>query len=56
MNYGITKIIDRLGRVVIPKELRKYYNIAEKEKIELIPTEAGILIRKCGKQNDSDVK
>ena len=40
---GIKKEIDNLGRICIPKEMRKLFNL-EKE-IELQVTNEGILIR-----------
>lgn len=43
MNVGIIKEIDKLGRIVIPKELRERFGI-EKE-VEILVTEQGVLIR-----------
>ena len=40
---GIIREVDNLGRVVIPKEIRKTYGL-EKE-IEIISTEEGVLLR-----------
>ena len=40
---GIVKEIDKLGRIVIPKEFRERFSI-EKE-VEILITENGILIR-----------
>ena len=40
---GIIKEVDRLGRMVIPKEYRERYGLSET--VEIIATEAGILIR-----------
>ena len=40
---GITKEVDKLGRIVIPKELRERYGI--KKNIEVIATDLGILLR-----------
>ena len=40
---GIIREVDKLGRIVIPKELRVFYRIDGKVKI--ITTEEGILIR-----------
>ena len=33
---GIVRKIDELGRLVLPMELRKTFNIAEKDAIEII--------------------
>ena len=40
---GIKKEFDKLGRIVIPKEMRNLYNL-EKE-VELVVTKEGLLIR-----------
>ena len=40
---GITKEIDELGRICIPKEMRKLFALSNK--VELIVTNEGILIR-----------
>lgn len=38
------KKIDNLGRVVIPKDMRSYFDIAPNEYVKIIPTENGILV------------
>ena len=40
---GINKEIDSLGRLVIPKEMRKLFNLDEE--VELVIKEEGILVR-----------
>lgn len=40
---GITKEIDNLGRLVIPKELRERYGLGKI--VELVATEEGVLIK-----------
>ena len=42
-NIGITKELDKLGRIVIPKEFRNRVGI-EKE-VEILVTDSGILLR-----------
>lgn len=42
---GITRKIDTLGRVVIPKEMRRFYEMQAEEYVEILATEQGILIR-----------
>ncbi len=42
-NIGIVKEIDKLGRIVIPKELRELYGLANY--VEVVPTENGIILR-----------
>ena len=58
MNFatGIIKELDKLGRIVIPKELRARYGLSEN--VEIIATEDGILLRspkyKLVKINDDE--
>lgn len=40
---GITKEIDKLGRLQIPKELRARYHLVKE--VELLATDGGLLIR-----------
>ena len=40
---GIIKKIDRIGRIVIPKELRERYGLIDE--VEIVATESGVLIR-----------
>ena len=42
-DIGVIKELDRLGRIVIPKELRQRYMLLDK--VEIIATKEGILIR-----------
>ena len=43
---GSVKKVDKLGRIVIPKEIREFYNINTDDLVEIIGTLNGILIRK----------
>ena len=43
---GITRKIDELGRIVIPKEIRKNLNIREGESLEILTNEDYILLKK----------
>lgn len=47
MNYSVQKTIDTLGRIVLPKNMRDYYGINLNDKLNLIPTDNGILITKA---------
>ena len=40
---GMHKEIDRLGRIVIPKELRSLYHLDEE--VEIVMTDEGVLLR-----------
>ncbi|KAA0793551.1 AbrB/MazE/SpoVT family DNA-binding domain-containing protein [Bacillus sp. BB56-3] len=43
---GITRKIDELGRIVIPKELRRTLNIDIKDPMEIFTEEDSIILRK----------
>lgn len=56
---GIVRRVDDLGRLVIPKELRRTLGIKEDSQMEIFSTEDGILIRPykpgcicCGSSED----
>ena len=40
---GIIKEVDRLGRILIPKELRERFGLTEN--VEMVATEFGLLLR-----------
>ena len=42
---GVTRRIDDLGRVTIPMEIRKTYQLDKNDFIEIIGTSEGILLR-----------
>lgn len=42
-NIGIVKEFDKLGRIVIPKDLRDRYGI--NDKVEIIATKDGIILK-----------
>lgn len=43
---GIVRCIDDLGRVAIPKEIRRAMAIREGDALEIYPTDNGVLFRK----------
>ncbi|NSA93093.1 AbrB family looped-hinge helix DNA binding protein [Clostridium acetobutylicum] len=43
---GIVRKLDSLGRVVIPKELRRTFNIAEKDALEIYVDGEQIVLKK----------
>lgn len=43
---GIIRKVDELGRIVIPKELRRVYNINEGDPVEIFTTTDEIVLRK----------
>ncbi|MBQ3422747.1 MAG: AbrB/MazE/SpoVT family DNA-binding domain-containing protein [Romboutsia sp.] len=55
---GIVRRLDNLGRVVIPKEMRKLMNVKEKDFVRIIKQNNSIIIQKfsrscmiCGSEN-----
>lgn len=42
---GQIKYVDKMGRLVIPTGLRKFYNISNKTPVEVCSTQEGILIK-----------
>ncbi len=44
---GVTRKIDELGRIVLPKELRRTLGIAEKDPMEIFVEEEKIILQKC---------
>ncbi len=46
MQYlGVVRNIDQLGRLVIPSNFRKRFNLNKYEAVEIIPQEGGVFIR-----------
>ncbi|MBR6676649.1 MAG: AbrB/MazE/SpoVT family DNA-binding domain-containing protein [Clostridia bacterium] len=45
---GINRKIDKLGRIVLPKEMREFFRIEEGDEVEILCTDEGILLRKAG--------
>ena len=43
---GIVRKVDPLGRIVIPKEIRKVMSINEGDPLEIVKDNNGILLRK----------
>jgi transcriptional pleiotropic regulator of transition state genes len=56
---GIVRKVDELGRIVLPVELRKTLDIAEKDPVEIYTEDDSIVLRKyvrgckkCGEQKN----
>lgn len=45
-NTGIIRKVDELGRIVLPKELRKMLSIGDNEPVEIYVEEEKIILRK----------
>ena len=52
MEFAVLKVIDNLGRLAVPVEMRRYYGFELNEELQLVPTEDGILIRKKGQMDN----
>lgn len=48
-NSGVIRKIDELGRVVIPIELRKKFDMKEKDLIEIYTDNSGVYLKKYEK-------
>lgn len=51
---GIVRRIDDLGRVVIPKEIRRNFGIREGDPLEISTSKEGIMLRRYDAFNQSD--
>ena len=51
---GIVRCIDDLGRVVIPKEIRKNIGVKEGDQMEIFVTEAGVCFMPYNKPKITD--
>lgn len=54
MSRGIVRHIDALGRVVIPRELRRSLRIRENDPVEIEGTDNGLILRKVSALNGLD--
>lgn len=53
---GITRKVDELGRVVIPKELRDNFGIKEKDSLEIFTNGNSIILRKYEPINENKIR
>lgn len=44
-NIGIVRKVDSLGRVTLPKEMRRVFCLDKDSQIEILATDQGILLR-----------
>lgn len=51
---GIIRRVDDLGRIVIPKEIRRTYGITDGSPIEIFTTDNGIVLKKY--QTEDELK
>lgn len=50
---GIVRRMDDLGRVVIPKEIRRTLNIREGDALEIYTTDDGVVFRKYAQPTET---
>lgn len=53
---GMTRKVDELGRIVIPKEIRRNFGIDEKESLEIFTEENRIILRKYEPVNENKIR
>lgn len=49
---GIARQLDAVGRITLPKELRKSLNFSDREVLEIYTEENKIILQKCQKPAD----
>ena len=45
MKYTLKRCVDKLGRIVLPKDMRDFYGIKNGDPLEIVATEEGILLK-----------
>ncbi|MBQ8416433.1 MAG: AbrB/MazE/SpoVT family DNA-binding domain-containing protein [Clostridia bacterium] len=45
MYFAIKRCVDKLGRIVLPKDMRNHYGIKTGDALEIVATENGILLK-----------
>ena len=50
MIFAIRRCVDNLGRIVLPKDMRRCFDFKSGDLLELIATDEGILIKKPRKK------
>ena len=43
-NFVFTRQMDKLGRLVIPIEMRRFFGFTEGDFVKIVPTENGVLL------------
>ena len=54
--FVYTRVVDRLGRIVIPIEMRRAYDLNVGEEVMILPTEDGIIIKCLADAKDSVIQ
>jgi AbrB family looped-hinge helix DNA binding protein len=54
MKYTVKRCVDKLGRLVLPKDMRNLYGIHTGDTIEIMATEEGILLKSAVESPQKD--
>ena len=54
MRIGIIRKVDKLGRITIPIELRKFYGFEVGKEVSIIDTDDGVLISNPEKKKEQE--
>ena len=54
MIFAIRRCVDNLGRIVLPKDMRKCFDLKSGDLLELIATDEGILIKKAVEEKSDE--
>ena len=54
MRIGIIRKVDKLGRITIPIELRKFYGFEAGKEVSIIDTDDGVLISNPEKKKEQE--
>lgn len=55
-SLGMTRVLDELGRIVIPKEIRRNLGWNEGDDMEIVPREDGVYLRKVAKSHGDKIR
>lgn len=53
---GMTRKVDELGRIVIPKEIRRNLGIEEKDSLEIFTEGSNLILRKYEPVNENKIR
>lgn len=53
---GITRKLDNMGRIVIPRELRKALGVEEGQQVEMVLVNGGVLVKADNCNNDKKLE
>ncbi len=53
---GMTRKVDELGRIVIPKEIRRNFGIEEKDSLEIFTEGSNLILRKYEPVSENKIR